>query len=80
MAKSDQVNHPTAFVKAHQQEAVKDYLEYDGSDRLTKHHTALVDAVTGDACLVTEYQYVGVKVIVQARKEYLGVWDSTWDF
>lgn len=71
---------PSDLIKSQLQEGVKSFFVYDGSNRMTTSYTAAWDAENGDACIITEYQYIGTSNRVQAMKEYLGTWNSAWDF
>jgi hypothetical protein len=68
------------FIKPHSLEAVKQYIVYDGSNRMTTHYVAASDTLHGGDCLRTDYSYVGATVRIQASKETLDTWDSAWDF
>ena len=69
----------TDLLTTHKNELVKQYVEFDGSNRISKVYTAYTDATHGAPCEVTEYIYVGVSTTLRARKEGRGVWDSAWD-
>jgi len=58
---------------------VKMYRVLDVSNRIQYQYEANVTAVTGDACMVTEYIYSGTTSTVIKMKEYVRTWDSSWD-
>jgi hypothetical protein len=70
----------TGHIKTHAKELVKQYLVYDGSDRLTDVYTAPKEAVTGTPCQLTRYAYVGVTSRILKRLETTATWDATWDY
>lgn len=70
----------TELLKTHANELVKQYIEYDGSNRVWKVYTAYTDAPDGAPCEVTEYIYTGpATTTIKARKEGHATWDSAWD-
>lgn len=69
----------TDLVKVHGSEAVKQYITYDGSNRMEFVYTATAEAGHGDRCGVTQYAYDAASTRVVKMKESLGVWDSSWD-
>lgn len=71
--------HASDFIRPHQKEAVKQYIVYDGLDRMEYHYVATVDADHGDKCLGTQYAYDGTSGRVVKVKEFITTWDSTWD-
>lgn len=52
---------------------------YDGSNRLTSRYEAVANADNGVACLRTDYTYVGATTQVDASKESISTWNSSWD-
>jgi IMP cyclohydrolase len=75
----DTIKHPTDFIRAHLNEATKEYIVYDGTSRMTEVYVATVDAEDGEPCLKTTYEYDGVSTRIVKRKEELDLWDSSWD-
>lgn len=65
----------TALLK----EICKTKTMYDGSNRITIRYEAFANAANGAKCLRTDYTYVGASVYVDASKESIGAWDSSWD-
>ena len=72
-------NRAGDYIRTQLQDGIKTYCIFDGNDRLQYQYDAPLDAVTGSPCLVTQYGYILLTGRVEKRKEYLGVWDSTWD-
>ena len=68
-----------ATLKTQAKELVKQYIEYDGSDRPEYVYTAYRDAKNGDPCEVTRYTYVTGTSRVEKRLESLGTWSSAYD-
>lgn len=62
-------------------ETVKVKRLYDGNTppRCTSQYEAPQNAVNGAPALLTTYTYVGVTTDVDAMKETLSAWDSSWD-
>lgn len=71
---------PSDLIKSQLQEGVKSHFVYDGLNRMQLSYTSAWNAENGDACLVTEYQYDSTSNRVLNMKEYLGSWNSSWDF
>lgn len=70
----------TDQLKTHAHELVKQYIEYDGQNRVSKVYTAATFADDGAPCEVTEYIYISpTSTLLKARKEGLSEWDSAWD-
>ena len=70
----------TELLTTHSNELVKQYVEFDGQNRISKVYTAYTDAVDGAPCEVTEYIYTTVNsTTMKARKEGYSTWDSAWD-
>lgn len=70
---------PNDLVRTHMNEAIKQFLVYDGSNRMVTTYVAATNAVDGDTCLRTDYTYVGASVRIEKMKESLDVWQSIWD-
>ena len=66
-------------LKAHAHEGVKQYITYDGSNRMEYVYVADANAVDGDECMVTQYTYDGGSSRIQKMKESITTWDSSWD-
>lgn len=60
-------------------EGLKEYREYDGSNRPTAIYQTFTDADNGDKCLKTAYTYDGASNRIVKKKETVDVWNSTWD-
>ena len=75
----DQNLDRTSELKKHAHELVKQYLVYDGANRVTDVYTARTDAVNGEVCEHTQYTYVGATPLVEKRKENISTWNSSWD-
>jgi len=69
----------TELLKSHENELVKQYIAYDGSNRSEYVYTAVDTAAHGDSCLVTQYEYDGTSTRIVKRLEYYGTWDSSYD-
>lgn len=69
----------TDFVIPHQKEAVKQYITYDGLNRMEFVYVAIAHAEDGALCLKTQYEYDGTSGRVTKMKESLDNWDSAWD-
>lgn len=69
----------TNFITTLRQEVLKSHSVYDVSDRLIELYEAVVWADQGEECLLTKYEYVGVKTIVENTREFKATWDSSWD-
>lgn len=67
-------NRPSDLLKPHQNEAVKMYIVYDGSNRMIETYTAVTDAQDGDQCMKTVYTYAGASNRIIKMKESLDVW------
>lgn len=52
---------------------------YDGSNRVTSRYEAVANSIHGGPALKTDYTYVGATTFVDASKESMGAWDSSWD-
>jgi hypothetical protein len=66
----------TDFIKPHAHEAIKQYITYDGSNRMEYTYTALAVARDGDQCVKTQYVYSGASNRIIKMKETLDVWVS----
>lgn len=71
--------HANDFITSHLHEAVKQYIEYDGYNRMVRTFTAVSDAEVGDQCTMTEYAYSGTSTRIIKMKESLAVWQLGWD-
>jgi hypothetical protein len=70
----------TELLKTHAHELVKQYIEYDGQNRVSKVYTTHSSAIDGAPCEVTEYIYTSpTSTLLKARKEGHDEWDSAWD-
>jgi len=69
----------TALLKTHAKEMVKEYIAYDGSNRMEYLYTAIANASDGDPCLRTQYAYDGVSTRIVKRQETESTWNSSWD-
>ena len=69
----------TNLLKTQLNEFVKQYIVYDGSQRITSVYTAAVDTAHGGPCSKDEYEYDGGSTRVVKRKESAATWDSSWD-
>lgn len=70
----------TDFIKPHLKEAIKTHAVYDGNDRLIEFYEAVVDAIDGAPCLLTEYTYITpTSGLVENSKESISAWDAAWD-
>ena len=61
-------------------EYVKQYVEYDGQDRIQKVFTAPLHVAIDDSCSVTKYAYkdaTGSKI--RTRLEMKGTWNATME-
>jgi hypothetical protein len=73
------VPQKNSFVKSGNEEYLKQYLVYDGSNRITQIYEAMANALNGDPCLLTEYGYVGISSRVEKMRESESTWDSSWE-
>ncbi len=71
---------PKDFVKAIEHEAIKQHMEYDGSDRVEEIYTALYGTKDGESCIKMTYAYDGSSERITDMKEELAEWDGDWDF
>jgi len=69
----------TMALTTQRNELVKQYLVYDGNQRVIEVYTAPTDAGDGIPCTLTQYTYVGLTSRVEKRKESMSLWDATWD-
>lgn len=60
-------------------EFVKQYITYDGTNRVEYVYTARANAKNGEPCSVVRYAYVGLTANVSFMKEYDSTWNSAWD-
>lgn len=68
-----------AHLKTGTNEYIKQYLVYDGSDRLEYVYEARANALDGEPCLVTRYTYWTTSTRVKQMEEYEGSWSSAYD-
>lgn len=74
------VTTKTEMLKSHLNELVKNYIEFDGNNRMSKVYTAKSDAANNDPCMVTEYIYTSpTSTTLKALKEGHATWNSAWD-
>lgn len=77
---SEAVKTKTEMLKSHLNELVKNFIEFDVNNRMSKVYTAKSDAADGEPCMVTEYIYTGpTSTTLKALKEGHSTWDSAWD-
>lgn len=69
----------TELLKSLRAELTKSNSLYDGSNRLQFVYTAVSTAVTGTACVLTTYTYVGATTQVAKVKNTYDVWDASYD-
>ena len=67
------------MLKSHANELVKQYLAYDGSNRMEYVYTAYPTAIHGDPCVRTQYVYNGASTRITKMAETQGTWDSSYD-
>jgi hypothetical protein len=67
------------MLKALKLEALKEYREYDGVNRVSAIFQANTDAGDGDLCLKTEFVYAASSARIVKKKESLVAWQSSWD-
>ena len=67
------------LLKSHLNEAVKQYIVYDGTGRMIETYTALTNAIHGAVAEKTTYGYSGATTRVIKMKEEVSTWDSAWD-
>ena len=72
-------NTASDFIKPHAQEAIKQYMTYDGNNRMEYVYVAIATAEDGDPCMVTQYVYDGLSNRVIKMKESLSTWQAAWD-
>lgn len=67
----------TELLKTHLSELTKEYVELDGQSRPLRIYQARTDAVDGEACVVTQFEYLNAtSSIVTKRRESYGTWVS----
>lgn len=69
----------TELLKTILNELLKEHVEFDGLNRISKKYLAPISAEDGSPCFVIEYIYSGVSLIVKGRKEGYGTWLSSYD-
>lgn len=62
-----------------QNEIAKEFVEFDGLNRVSKIYVATSDSIDGDRCLVKEFIYYGISTVVRGRIEGYGFWSSSFD-
>jgi len=73
-------NEKYAVLRTLLNEPSKTYIVFDGANRIWKVWQAPTDAINGTPALLTEYIYTSpTSTVVQAEKEVLSVWDSSYD-
>lgn len=60
-------------------ESMKSKSFYDGSNRLITRYETLENVVNNGPALRTDYTYVGATTNVDASKETMSQWNSSWD-
>lgn len=60
-------------------ELVKQYITYDGNNRMQYVYTANTDADDGDVCTRVEYTYDGSSARIEKMKETLQTWQASYD-
>jgi len=60
-------------------EATKTHSVYDGLSRLIEFYVVHAEAIHGQACVRTRYEYVGATNLVENSVDELSTWDSAWD-
>lgn len=73
------VENDTGHLKSQAHELVKQYIEYDGSDRPEYVYTVRANAADDCPCSVVRYSYSGATSRVVYMKEYTATWDSAWE-
>lgn len=75
--------HPTTkteMLATQKDELIKQYVEFDGQNRVSKVYTTKTNAANGEPCTVTEYIYTSpTSTVMKARKEGHSTWSSAWD-
>lgn len=67
----------TELLKTHLNELTKEYVELDGQSRPFRIYQARTDAINGEACVVTEFEYLSpTSSVVVKRRESYGTWVS----
>jgi hypothetical protein len=82
MAGTNEINSSTEanLLSSHSKELSKQYVIFDGQNRVSKVYSAVRKAQDGDACIVTEYIYRDPTTTqMLARKEAPGVWSAAYD-
>lgn len=60
-------------------ETMKEYREYDGSNRLIALYQAHSREKNGGMCLLTEYSYYAGSSRERFKRESIASWDETWE-
>jgi len=70
----------SALLKTHLKEYVKQYVVYDGQDRIAQVYEAAVDTPDQGPCVLTEYEYrTPTSTQILKRKESTSVWSFAYD-
>lgn len=69
----------SGYVKTHSLENIKQYIAYDGSNRMEYVYEARANAADGEPCLLTQYVYSGNTGRIIKMKETESVWSSAYD-
>lgn len=69
----------TGHLKTQAHEHVKQHVEYDANNRVEYVYTVREDAADGTPCSVVRYAFSGLSSRVVFMREYVGVWDATWE-
>ena len=67
------------MLTSHAKELVKQYITYDGFNRMEKVYIAHVNTPDGGICLITQYVYDGVTTRIIKSKEYPGTWLASYE-
>lgn len=68
-----------AYLITHANEFMKEFLVYDGSDRVISIYSAHTNAAHGDSCILTTYEYVTGTIRIEKKKDALSTWDSSYE-
>jgi len=69
----------TGHLKTQAYEFVKQYIEYDGSNRTEYVYTVRADATDGTPCSVVRYSYDGASTRIVYMQEYTSNWQAAWE-
>lgn len=73
------MSNDTGHLKTNQNEMIKSYITYDGSDRMSVVYEARANAEDGDPCMKTTYTYVTGTTRIEKMLEEVAEWDSSYD-